>query len=223
MRKRLFRHFHFIFFLVFTIFLLASCNNPGGKEKITSKDKNEDYKEALSINYHGVNGKSFNYKIKKDNLKACKLKEEKIYKNGDKLTVVCKKVEENMNFSKDFTVNGLLNDDINDPTIKKLVDERVKGAASAFISQDEYGFSLITFVKDGPENYKSNIYKDVFEKDGKLVMLFSYDPNRTYSDEDLKTLEEPAMVASNIKEADLEDYNKIYVEKGYTRVDLAKK
>lgn len=223
MRKYLDNRFHFVFFLVFTIFLLASCNNPGEKEKITSKDKNEDYKEVLSINYHGVNGKSFNYRIRKDNLKACKLKEEKIYKNGDKLTLVCKNAEENINFSKDFPVNGLLNDDINDPTIKKLVDERVEGAESAFIRQDEYGFSIIAFVKDGPGNYKSDIYKDVFEKDGKLVILFSYNPNRTYSDEDLKTLEEPAMVASNIKEADLEDYKKIYVEKGYTRVDLAKK
>ena len=208
-----------IFTILLFLLLLASC----GQNKEKANDINVKYKENLTVNYHGVNGKSFNYKIRKDKLKACKLKEEKIYKNGDKLTVVCKNAEENINFSKDFTVNGLLNDDINDPTIKKLVDERVKGAASAFIKQDEYGFSLIAFVKDGPGNYKSDIYKDVFEKDGKLVMLFSYDPNRTYSDEDLKTLEEPAMVASNIKEADLEDYNKIYVEKGYTRVDLAKK
>ena len=146
-----------LFLIFICTLLLTSCGQNNEEKKIN--EKNNKYKENISLDYYGVNNKTFNYKIRNDKLGACKVKEDKKYKNGDKLSIACKNDKEQINFTKEFTINNLLKDDINEKSIRDKVALMSKNSEHTLIKQDEYGFSLILFIKTSPNTYNTDIYQ----------------------------------------------------------------
>lgn len=219
----------YILLSIFLIFVLVACNSNGKKNNTentntekTSTEKLktneiESYKNGISVNYFGINNKTFKYNIKNDNKGICKIDTEKKYKNGDTLTINCSDKKSGIDFKKDMKIDSLLDDNIDDPEINVAINSKASGSKYTLVRQNDYGFSLILIKENNPGLYDTEIYDTIFFNKNGLYTIKDFSVDKMYSNEDLVSHTEPDIKVTDIKKEYLDETINHYIEQGFKK------
>lgn len=194
------------------ICILSACNkNPNFDA--------EAYKEKLDINYFGVNGKTFTATITNDKNNLCKINKKSDIKNGDTIALECSDHKNNIDFKKEFKIEGLLDDKLSMPNVQNAIISIINGTDYYMTKQENLGFTVITFNRED-ENYVINIYKNLFCKNGSLLQLKKEAiDGESIKSNDIKDVVNAEMII-NVKnngdiETKLDSYKKRFLDQGF--------
>lgn len=200
--------FKFFSLFVFIIFLVTACS-------LTNKSNIDEkkYKDNLGFQYSGINGQVFNYKILNDSENLCEI-EDKLFKNREKVNVICKNEKLKLDFTKEFLIDNLLDGDIESPTVQNVTSALAYEDKYYLLKQTGDSFSYIQVKKDVDGSYILNHYDDAFVFKGNIVSVQNYDKNKLYTDQEYLS-RGPNLKATGLEEQYLKTTLTKYTDQGF--------